>query len=160
MCVRDLPDVAYCVQLNAFCRSHKNSKPHKRHVAKLVDAILAQRTRVLNDVQQVNEPYRHADGTVVNEDDPAWLLALAEVAKDHHRIVTNEQLAAVAAAGEANADPMPSPDVLNADDVADGDSSDEEDDDDAGQMTAAAQVAFENAQLLQAGGDNYDEFSL
>ncbi len=55
---------------------------------------------------------------------------------------------------------MPSPVVLTADDVADGDSSDGVDDDDAGQMTAAAQVAFENAQLLQAGGDDYDEFYL
>ena len=126
----------------------------------LVAAILAQRTRVLADVMLVNEPYRHADGTEVNENDPAWLLALAEVAKDHHRIVTNEQLAVVAADGQADDYHMPSPDVLNGDDVADGDSSDGEDDDDAGQMTAAAQVAFENAQLLQAGGDNDAEFSL
>jgi hypothetical protein len=115
----------------------------------------------LADVLPVHEPYRHADGTEVNTDDPAWPLALAEVAKDHHRIVTNEDLAAVAADGEANADAMPSPDVLNAADVvADGDSSDGDDDDDAGQMTAAAQVAFENALLLQEGGDDYDEFSL
>ncbi len=87
---------------------------------------------------------------------------MAEVAKDHHRIVTNVQLAAVAAAGEAN-DAAPPPVVQDdADDAADSVGSDGEDEDDTGfgQMTAAAQVAFEYAQLLQAGGDNDDEFAL
>jgi hypothetical protein len=99
----------------------------------------------------MNAPYLHEDGTTpVNMEDPAWELALAEVAKDTNRIVTNAPLAAVADAAEAEGGHLAEVEVVDGNGVVAG--SDDEDEGEE-EMSAGWSVAELEQHLLQASED-------
>ena len=95
----------------------------------------------------------HEDGTtVVNTEDPAWELALAEVAKDTNRIVSNATLAAVVAgAAEAEVDVAV---IGGVDGVSEG--SEGEDEDEVEDLSAAAQFAEMQQNLIGERADGDD----
>ena len=119
-----------------LCRSHKISAPHKRHVTKLVDVIMRHRSASMQGEQGLPVPYLHEDGSLANEDDPAWPLALAEFAKDHNRIVTNAPLAQVA---------------------ADADADDQEEIQDMSEFYGAGAMGFQGREIAEGGSEGEDE---
>ncbi len=98
----------------------------------------------------------HEDGTTaVNTEDPAWELALAEVAKDNHRIVTNAPLAEAAGAAEAEGGPGAEVVVIDGNGVHEA-GEDEDEGEDELEMSAAAQVAEMEEHLLAERSDDVD----